>query len=483
MNKKTKIVATVSDKRCDVEFIQSLYEAGMNAVRINSAHVTPESASKIVDNVRQVSEQIAIIIDTKGPEIRLTGMTDEYANGIAVAAGDIVRVMGTDEDLKSTPEVIYMNDASIFNDVPTGAAILIDDGELEMEVVEKKDKTLICQVKNGGVLKPRKSVNVPGVKIDLPSVTEKDRRFIEWAIEKDLDFIAHSFVRKKEDVMEVKRIIKAHNSPIRIISKIENREGVDNIDEILEATYGVMVARGDLGVEIPAEQIPITQRYIVKKCIESKTPVIIATQMLHSMISNPRPTRAEVSDIASAIYQRVDAVMLSGETANGDYPVEAVSTMARVAVEIERDTINNAPNLDLNMVRINNEITAQLSRSAVRACQNLPVKAIVIDTLSGRTGRYLSAFRGQKPVYAVCYRKSVMRQLAISYGVYAIHREPAENHDSFLLSILYYLEDKKWLYKEDLIVVIGGSFGAAKGASFMEIGNVLNLEHKALNLR
>ena len=483
MNKKTKIVATVSDKRCDVEFIRSLYEAGMNAVRINSAHVTPESASKIVDNVRQVSEQIAIIIDTKGPEIRLTGMTDEYANGIAVAAGDIVRVMGTDEDLKSTPEVIYMNDASIFNDVPTGAAILIDDGELEMEVVEKKDKTLICQVKNGGVLKPRKSVNVPGVKIDLPSVTEKDRRFIEWAIEKDLDFIAHSFVRKKEDVMEVKRIIKARNSPIRIISKIENREGVDNIDEILEATYGVMVARGDLGVEIPAEQIPITQRYIVKKCIESKTPVIVATQMLHSMISNPRPTRAEVSDIASAIYQRVDAVMLSGETANGDYPVEAVSTMARVAVEIERDTINNAPNLDLNMVRINNEITAQLSRSAVRACQNLPVKAIVIDTLSGRTGRYLSAFRGQKPVYAVCYRKSVMRQLAISYGVYAIHREPAENHDSFLLSILYYLEDKKWLYKEDLIVVIGGSFGAAKGASFMEIGNVLNLEHKALNLR
>lgn len=483
MNKKTKIVATVSDKRCDVEFIRSLYEAGMNAVRINSAHVTPESASKIVDNVRQVSEQIAIIIDTKGPEIRLTGMTDKYANGIAVAAGDIVRVMGTDEDLKSTPEIIYMNDASIFNDVPTGAAILIDDGELEMEVVEKKDKMLICQVKNGGVLKPRKSVNVPGVKIDLPSVTEKDRRFIEWAIEKDLDFIAHSFVRKKEDVMEVKRIIKAHNSPIRIISKIENREGVDNIDEILEATYGVMVARGDLGVEIPAEQIPITQRYIVKKCIESKTPVIIATQMLHSMISNPRPTRAEVSDIASAIYQRVDAVMLSGETANGDYPVEAVSTMARVAVEIERDTINNAPNLDLNMVRINNEITAQLSRSAVRACQNLPVKAIVIDTLSGRTGRYLSAFRGQKPVYAVCYRKSVMRQLAISYGVYAIHREPAENHDSFLLSILYYLEDKKWLYKEDLIVVIGGSFGAAKGASFMEIGNVLNLEHKALNLR
>ena len=239
-----------------------------------------------------------------------------------------------------------------------------------------------------------------------------------------------------------------------------------------------MVARGDLGVEIPAERIPGTQRFLVNKCIESKIPVIIATQMLHTMISNPRPTRAEISDVANAIYQRVDAVMLSGETANGDYPVEAVETMARVAAEVEKDHSN--PNIEMNLVRINNEITAQLCRSAVRATLNLPVKAIVIDTLSGRTGRYLAAFRSQKPVFAVCYRKSVMRHLAISYGIHAIYSEPSINHEGFLLSILYYLEEKKWLSKEDLIVVLGGSFGAAKGASFMEIGNVLNLEHKAL---
>ena len=478
MKKRTKIIATISDQRCDVEFIRSLYEAGMNAARINSAHVTTESAAKVVENVRKVSDRIAIIIDTKGPEIRVTGMAPGFETGIKVSRGDMIRIKGSETNEPSNNEVVYVNDSSIYKDVPVGAAILIDDGELEMEVTEKKDDELICRVKNNGVIKPRKSVNIPNVPINLPSVTERDFEFINWAIDMDIDFIAHSFVRKKEDVLAVKKIIEERNSTIKIISKIENQEGVNNIDEILDETYGIMVASGDLGVEIPAERIPGTQRFLVNKCIESKIPVIIATQMLHTMISNPRPTRAEISDVANAIYQRVDAVMLSGETANGDYPVEAVETMARVAAEVEKDHSN--PNIEMNLVRINNEITAQLCRSAVRATLNLPVKAIVIDTLSGRTGRYLAAFRSQKPVFAVCYRKSVMRHLAISYGIHAIYSEPSINHEGFLLSILYYLEEKKWLSKEDLIVVLGGSFGAAKGASFMEIGNVLNLEHKAL---
>ena len=478
MKKRTKIIATISDQRCDVEFIRSLYEAGMNAARINSAHVTTESAAKVVENVRKVSDRIAIIIDTKGPEIRVTGMAPGFETGIKVSRGDMIRIKGSETNEPSNNEVVYVNDSSIYKDVPVGAAILIDDGELEMEVTEKKDSELMCRIKNTGVIKPRKSVNIPNVPINLPSVTERDFEFINWAIDMDIDFIAHSFVRKKEDVLAVKKIIEERNSTIKIISKIENQEGVNNIDEILDETYGIMVARGDLGVEIPAERIPGTQRFLVNKCIESKIPVIIATQMLHTMISNPRPTRAEISDVANAIYQRVDAVMLSGETANGDYPVEAVETMARVAAEVEKDHSN--PNIEMNLVRINNEITAQLCRSAVRATLNLPVKAIVIDTLSGRTGRYLAAFRSQKPVFAVCYRKSVMRHLAISYGIHAIYSEPSINHEGFLLSILYYLEEKKWLSKEDLIVVLGGSFGAAKGASFMEIGNVLNLEHKAL---
>lgn len=479
MDKKTKIIATISDRRCDVDFIRSLYQAGMNAVRINTAHASLTGADEVIKNVRKVSDKIAIIIDTKGPEIRLTGMAEGFEKGFPVMTGDILTIKGVGSDIKSSPEMLYMTDPTLYDDVPVGSRILIDDGELELIVKEKRDEMLVCTVSNKGCIKAYKSVNIPGVAIALPSITAKDKEYILWAIENDIDFIAHSFVRSKDDVLAVKKILKEHNSPIKIISKIENREGVNNLDDILTETYGVMVARGDLGVEIPAEEIPITQRYIVRKCVESKKPVIIATQMLHSMMSNPRPTRAEVSDIASAIYQRVDAIMLSGETANGDYPEESVNTMARIAAQIEKDA-SLAPDSDMNMVQINNEITAQLARSAVRATLNLPIKGIIIDTMSGRTGRYLSAFRGNKPVYAVCYKKSVMRQLAISFGVFAVYREPSKTHNSFLLSTLYYLERKKWLFKEDMIVVLGGSFGPERGASFMEIGNVLNFQHKAM---
>jgi pyruvate kinase len=481
MIKRTKIVATISDMRCDVDFIRSLWEAGMNAVRINTAHAGMEGATRIVENVRSVSDQIAVMIDTKGPEIRVTAMAPEVAKGIVVKEGDVIKVCGTGEGTPSTAGVVWMNDATLYDDVPVGAVILVDDGELAMEVVAKEDgeRALVCRVKNAGVIKSHKSVNIPGVAIELPTLTQRDREYIEWAVANGVDFIAHSFVRSADDVRQVQKILDDHGSDIKIIAKIENREGVNNLDEILEVTYGVMVARGDLGVEIPSEQIPRVQRMIVRKCIESKTPVIIATQMLHSMITNPRPTRAEVSDIAGAIYQRVDAIMLSGETASGQYPREAVATMARIAVECEHDTANMSPDSDMNMVGINNEITAQLARSAVRATLNLPIKAIVIDTMSGRTGRYLSAFRSGRPVYAVCYRRSVMRQLALSYGIHAIYIEPHEGKENFLLRILYYLERRRWVLKEHLIVVVGGSFGDEQGASFMEIGTVLNLENKA----
>lgn len=478
MYKKTKIIATISDRRCDVDFIRSLYDEGMNVVRINSAHAPIEGATRIVENVRKVSDQIAIIIDTKGPEIRTTAFAEPYKDGIAVQTDEILRLKGTGENILSTPETIYMNDASIFGSVPIGSSILIDDGEIELQVIDKNGDTLFCKVKNPGTILPRKSVNIPGVLIDLPSVTERDREYIDWAVDNNIDFIAHSFVRNRDDVRAVQDLLDARASTIKIIAKIENREGVNNLDDILRVTYGIMVARGDLGVEIPAEQIPGTQRYIVRKCIESKTPVIIATQMLHTMIEHPRPTRAEVSDIANAIYQRADAIMLSGETASGAYPVEAVRTMAKIAAEVESDALNHAPDTEMNMVRIDNEITAQLCRSAVRATLNLPVKAIIIDTTSGRTGRYLSAFRGGKPVYAVCYNRSVMRHLALSYGIHAIYVEPVKGKSNFLLRSLFYLERMKWLLKEDLVVVVGGSFGDKQGASFMEIGTVLNLENK-----
>ena len=372
-----------------------------------------------------------------------------------------------------------MNVPTIVRDIPVGARMLIADGEMEIRVLEKSDDELRCEFTVGGCMRSRKSVNVPGVSIDLPSVTEKDRRFIEWAVRNDVDFIAHSFVRSARDVAAVQEILDAHRSPIKIISKIENQEGLNNIDEIIEASYGIMVARGDLGVELPAEAIPNTQRRIVEKCIAAKRPVIIATQMLYSMVKNPRPTRAEVSDVASAIYERVDAVMLSDETAMGDYPVQAVETMSRVAREIERDETHFAPMIDMNMVSVNHEITAQLARTVVRASTNLPVRYVVLDTKTGRTGRYVAAFRGRKPVVAVCYQRHAQRILGLSYGVVAILRNQQVNDKyHFLIDAMEFIDQYTKLDEEDLLAIVGGSFGPDGGASYVELANVRNIRHR-----
>lgn len=470
MKRKTKIVATIADNRCEVEFLRSLYNAGMNVVRINSAHLTPEAASVIVRNVRAVSEKIAILIDTKGPEIRTTKCVND---GFEVTAGQKLKIRGGSE--LSSPEALYVSYNDIVSAIKIGTIMLIDDGEIKMTVIDKSKDELIAQIDNSGKIKNRKSVNIPNVPLDMESVTERDREFIKWAVEENVDFIAHSFVRKKEDVLAVQEVLDSYNSTIKIIAKIENMEGVTKIDEILDHTYGVMVARGDLGVEIPAEQIPYTQQTLIRKCVERKKPVIIATQMLQSMIGNPRPTRAEVSDIASAIFQRTDAIMLSGETANGDYPLEAVETMNRVALEIEKHV---EPLLNMNMVDVFNEVTAQLARSAVRSCVSLPIKAVIIDTLSGRTGRYMSAFRGQIPVYAICYKKNVMRELALSYGIYGGYQEPSYIHRDFLRREVDVLLKNGSIDMEDMIVVVGGDYGAEHGASFMEISKVEELLSK-----
>ncbi len=442
--KKTKIVATMSDFRCTEEFVRSLAAAGMDVVRINSAHVTEEGATRIVEIVHKVNPAIPIMIDTKGPEIRVTNIAPELGERLEFKAGDRVAVRGSEGADLTTREVVFMNVPGIVRDIPVGARMLIADGE-----------------------------------VDLPSVTAKDRRFIEWAIAHDVDFIAHSFVRSVRDLQAVQQILDTHGSPIKIISKIENQEGLDNIDEIIEASYGIMVARGDLGVELPAEAIPNTQRRIVEKCIAAKRPVIIATQMLYSMVRNPRPTRAEVSDVASAIYERVDAIMLSDETAMGDYPVEAVETMARIAREIERDEAHFKPMVDMDMVSVNHEVTAQLARSAVRASTNLPIRYVVLDTKTGRTGRYLAAFRGQKTVVAVCYQLHAQRILALSYGVVPILRnQELSDRYHFLIDAMEVIEQKDHLDGKDLLAIVGGSFGPDGGASYVEIADVRRIRER-----
>lgn len=414
MLKFTKIVATVSDKRCDVEFIRQLAEAGVNVVRMNSAHLELEGFTKIVNNTRAADPSLAIMMDTKGPEIRTT--VTETGEPVEFHAGDAVTFYGN-PDGKTSPSVINLNYADIANVVKPGDRVLIDDGELEFTIRDIEGKAIHAIADNDGSLGSRKSVNLPGVCIDLPAVTERDKRNIGYAVDLGVDFIAHSFVRSAADIKEVQSILDERHSPIKIISKIENQEGIDNFDSILEACYGIMVARGDLGIEVPAEKIPGIQSMMIHKCIKAHKPVIVATQMLHTMIEHPRPTRAEISDVANAVYQRADAIMLSGETAYGKYPVEAVTTMTKVALEVEnslRQKMEIPPLTD-------DDITSFLARQAVLSETRVGTKAIFTDAFGGIAARFIASFRGNNPTFAICHNMEVYRWLALSYGVSAYY--------------------------------------------------------------
>jgi pyruvate kinase len=473
MYKKTKIVATVSDRRCDPEFIRQLFESGMDVVRMNTAHQIISDSLKIINNVRAVSDKIALMLDTKGPEIRTTA--SDYK--IDVKKGNQILFRG-DPSKSSTPECIYVNYEKFALEVQPGKKILIDDGEIEFVVVARRDDALVCMATNDGVIKGKKSVNVPEGRLNLPSLNSKDIDYIKFAVEQDIDFIAHSFVRNKQDVVAIQNLLDERKSRIKIIAKIENQEGVDNLDEILPNVYGVMVARGDLAIEIPYEKIPGIQKMIINKCIDARKPVIVATQMLHSMIENPRPTRAEVSDVANAIYSKVDAIMLSGETAYGNFPVEAVSTMSKIAQEVEksRSDIHVTP-----MLVMSTKTSAWLSRSAVEASIELDCKAIIADTSTGRTIRNMACYRGRKVIFAQCYDKRVVRELALSFGVYAYHMPEGTTHN-FIINALNLLIENKMLDMADKVVVVGGNFVWTQSASFIEIstvGNMLELLHKS----
>lgn len=466
MLKHTKIVATVSDQRCEVEFIRSLYKAGMNVVRLNSAHMVEEGFNRVVGNTRAVSNHIALLMDTKGPEIRTT----KTAQPLELKTGDRIKVMGN-PDGETTRECICLSYKNFVADMSVGGELLIDDGDLDLKVIEKHSDYLVCEALNDATLGSRKSVNVPGVRISLPSLTEKDRTSILYCIKNNLDFIAHSFVRCKQDVLDIQRILDEHNSPIKIIAKIENQEGIDNIDEILEVAYGIMIARGDLGIEVPQEKIPGIQRVLIRKCVEAKKPVIVATQMLHSMINNPRPTRAEVTDIANAIYYRTDALMLSGETAYGKYPVEAVATMTKIAAEAEKTKLA-ANDIRVPIVGNDIDVTSFLAKQAVKASSKLHVKAIITDSFTGRTARYLAAFRGTSTVYAICYHERLTRELALSYGVWAVYQEESKSEREYYFKALNELIKSGRITRSDMVAYLSGSFGEGGGTSFLEINNV-----------
>lgn len=472
--RQTKIVATISDQRCDIPFLKSLYNAGLNVARLNTAHISVESAREMVRNIRAVSDKIAVIIDTKGPEIRTCADLKETN----VTAGE--KVIFSTSPIKKNTKNICVNYPGFVEDVNEGNKILIDDGDIEFIVEKKYPDYLLCHAENGGKVKKRKSVNVPGVKIALPSISEKDKQFIQFAIENDLEFIAHSFVRSKWDILGIQKILDEKNSPVKIISKIENLEGVENIDEILENCYGIMVARGDLGIELPGERIPTVQRNLVRKAILQKKPVIIATQMLHSMIENPRPTRAEVSDVASAIYMRTDAVMLSGETAYGKYPAEAIRIMGRIACEVEPDRDKR---YDILIPPLKNEIPAYLAQSAIKAAKELKPKAIVTSTTTGKTARYLAAYRSIFPVYAKCHSHRVVREMALSFGIHASYLELKKNKMKIQKAAILQLIEDESLQQEDLVVYVGGRFGVESSASFIEVSTAEKLIVKPKEFR
>lgn len=464
--KKTKIVCSISDRRCEVDFLRKLFFAGMNVVRMNTAHATPDGIRTIIRNTREVSPHLALLIDTKGPEVRTTNVEQP----ITYKKGDVVKIFGRPE-MDTTHDIINVSYTDFTKCVGKGAHILFDDGLLDMLVMEQVGPMLVAQVQNDGVLGAHKSVNVPGVHIDLPALTEKDKKNINLAIDEDIDFIAHSFVRSADDVMAVQKMLDERGSDIKIISKIENQEGVDNIDEIIDASYGIMIARGDLGIEVPLEQIPGIQRTIMHKCEQKKKPVIVATQMLHTMINNPRPTRAEVTDIANAIYSRTDALMLSGETASGKYPLEAVQTMAAIAEQAEQDRMNSDDfDIPLSSTCSQREF---LAHTAIESTRKLGVAGIIAASESGQTARDIAAFRGPTPVLAICYNnEKTMRWLNLSYGVIPIYQKKHLSSLFLFVAALRMLLQKGYIKKDDKIAYLGGSIGGRGGATFLEINRV-----------
>ncbi len=458
--KQTKIVATISDENCDVDFLTELYNNGMSVVRLNTAHQSHEGSLKVIENVRKVSNKIPLLVDTKGPEVRTFDIPKE---GIEVAEGEII-VIGKE---RGSEKGFFANYEGFVADIPVGADILIDDGETAMVVVDKKDDKLFAKILNKGVIKNRKSINTPGVHLDLASISEKDADYIKFAAKHNVEFIAHSFVRNAQDVKDVQALLDAAGSKAKIIAKIENREGVDNLEEILDECYGVMVARGDLGIEIPAQEVPAIQKKMIATCIRRAQPVITATQMLHTMIDNPRPTRAEVSDVANAIFDGTDAIMLSGETAYGKYPREAVKTMNKIALEVETHTPEFRDNALVSSCK---KVRSFFAKKAVKAAAELDLQSIIVDAKTGASARMISSYRGKQPIFVKCTDETVMKTLALSYGVYASKVEDCATREELVKKTVSSLIEEDLVAKDDKVVIVSGTpNGVHNSPEFIQI--------------
>lgn len=453
--RKTKIVCTIGPASDNEETLKELMLAGMDVARINFSHGIHEEVLKTINRIKKVREEldlpVAIMLDTKGPEVRIKDFKDGKAE---LKAGDKFTLCTDDVEGDNTQVSITYKDLP--HDIKSGTRILIDDGLIELEVLSVKSNKITCEVKNGGVISNKKGVNVPNVSLSMPYMSQKDKDDILFGIENDFDFIAASFVRCADDVLEIKKILEKKGAKIGIIAKIENAEGVENIDEIIRVSHGVMVARGDMGVEIDMQDLPVIQKQLIKKTYRAGKVVITATQMLDSMIRNPRPTRAETTDVANAIYDGTSAIMLSGETAIGKYPVEAVKTMASIAERTEND-IDYVKRLDQMNFNSRMDVSNAISHATCTTAHDLHAAAIIVLTYAGATARQLSKFRPACPIIAPTLSIKARRQLNLSWGVIPIMSEERGNTDELFDHAVECAQATGLVKDGDLVVITGGS--------------------------
>ena len=454
--KKTKIICTMGPRTMDKIILKELIAGGMNVARFNFSHGSYEEHAERIALVRQVSEQlgipVALMLDTKGPEIR-TGLLKD-GKKVSLEQGKEFTLYTEEREGDETGcSITYQQ---LVYDVRKGDTILIDDGLIGLEVQRVSADKIECIIKNGGELGERTGVNVPNVKIHLPGVTQKDREDILFGIEQGVDYIAASFVRNSDCIMDIREILEDnHGRDIGIIAKIENAEGVENIDEILDAADGIMVARGDLGVEIPADQVPHIQKKIIHKCNRKCKPVVTATQMLDSMIRNPRPTRAEAGDVANAIYDGSDAIMLSGETAMGKYPVEAVRMMAKIAETTEAHL--DYSNLQkLNKKQRKKDISMAVGFASVSTAEILKASCLVVPTMTGYTARMISSLRPKTPIYAISPSEQAVRRMQLYWGVYAMPGETEDSTRHMITNSMKIILRRKLIKKGELAVFTAG---------------------------
>ena len=475
--KKTNIVCTIGPASESEEMLTNLMKAGMNVTRINFSHGGYEENAEKIATIKKVREKlglpIALMLDTKGPEIR-TGKQESGDVKVKIEEGKTFTFVN--EDIIGDETKTSISYKNLYKDVKPGSTILVDDGAIEFEVIEIKDKDVICKVINTGMLGSRKTVNVPGLALNLPALSEKDITDITNGIKAGFDYIAASFVRRKSDVEEIRNLLNSNGGEkVKIISKIESQEGIDNFQEILEVSDGIMVARGDMGVEIPLEQVPLVQKYFIKECNKAGKPVVTATQMLESMTSNPRPTRAEVSDVANAIYDRTSCIMLSGESAMGKHPVTCVETMVKIANAVEND-IHYWKRFDKKEFSIDpDDIEKQVAYASCLAAENTEADAIVAYTNTGDTARKISGIGPKCPVFAVTDSVKTYHQLSIVWNVFPVLVEGEENIEKTIEKGIEILQEKGMLEKGEKVVIAGGNKILPHAEKSKVIGGILKI--------